>query len=580
MQARVALCAVYCGMFLGAGLTQVEASDAQGKKNIYSVAEDNGAGRINDSFSLSGRVLFYNWGGRGVLPSLPKEGSIIGTIRDSLDVDGNVKKHLDWSEDCDISGHVNFEYLSDSGAAYGADFQVMVPEVNSAVEVGKAFINRGSRAYVLTPYGKFSLGYQEGIESVRNGGFDDFIRGKDPTLLKYRLPLLKGDFFTNGAWQWLLSNSALLYPGLYSESMFRANNYLDYYGLQEHSKHYSKYFVNNLPLRITYQSPTLYGMKFGVSYSPTGYADDLSNAWLPEDSAIYEGPKPKAGDTLGIFGSLRSIEGKRAKDTLWGWWYDKVFKEKGKKGGVNFSRVIGNSLVYSPAYKNVLSALWSLNKVYSLGHDEVSLDLSVSAEYASSNSRSFLNSRISSKKGQPKGWFHDLAAVELSAAVGVRGFSAGGSYGYLGRSGYPMGPWEGEGMDISWGRNDARNVLKPSYYLAMGAGYKVGSFRIDGSYFYSNKGGYFTLARLSDLGLRVSYEMYRGESMRCVLFTQLHKIAASYSFATGFVEKRYCRYNTRDVYHRDVGYKDHGCAMVKPLKYDFGLMALGVKLVF
>ncbi|WP_249548520.1 hypothetical protein [Anaplasma phagocytophilum] len=49
------------------------------------------------------------------------------------------------------------------------------------------------------------------------------------------------------------------------------------------------------------------------------------------------------------------------------------------------------------------------------------------------------NSRASSKKGQPKGWFHDLAAVELSAAVGVRGFTAGGSYGYLGRSWLPYG---------------------------------------------------------------------------------------------------------------------------------------------
>ncbi|WP_458692798.1 APH_0404 family surface protein Asp62 [Anaplasma phagocytophilum] len=568
----MALCAVYCGMFLGAGLTQVEASDAQGKKNIYSVAEDNGAGRINDSFSLSGRVLFYNWGGKGMLPSLPKEGSIIGTIRDSLDVDGNVKKHLDWSEDCDISGHVNFEYLSDSGTAYGADFQVMVPEVNSAVEVGKAFINRGSRAYVLTPYGKFSLGYQEGIESVRNGGFDDFIRGKDPTLLKYRLPLLKGDFFTNGAWQWLLSNSALLYPGLYSENIFRANNYLDYYGLQEHSKHYSKYFVNNLPLRITYQSPTLYGMKFGMSYSPTGYADDLSNAWLPEDGRVYEGPKLKGENSLGVFGGVRFLEGRSG---VWRWWYENIYRKWREEKGRNFSRVIGNSLVYSPAYKNVVSALWSLGKVYSLGHDEVSLDLSVSAEYASSNSRSFLNL----KKGQPKGWFHDLAAVELSAAVGVRGFSAGGSYGYLGRSGYPMGPWEG--TEISWGRNDARNVLKPSYYLAMGAGYKVGSFRIDGSYFYSNKGGYFTLARLSDIGLRVSYEMYKGESMRCVLFTQLHKITTNYRFAKGFLERRDCgRNGTYEVYHRGNGYKEHKCSLVKPLKYDFGLVALGVKLVF
>ncbi|KDB56186.1 hypothetical protein O997_02025 [Anaplasma phagocytophilum str. MRK] len=56
-----------------------------------------------------------------------------------------------------------------------------------------------------------------------------------------------------------------------------------------------------------------------------------------------------------------------------------------------------------------------------MGHDEVRLDLSVSAEYASSSSRSFLNSRISSKKGQLEGWFHDLAAVGLSAVVGGLG---------------------------------------------------------------------------------------------------------------------------------------------------------------
>ncbi|SCV66715.1 hypothetical protein ANAPRD1_01232 [Anaplasma phagocytophilum] len=69
--------------------------------------------------------------------------------------------------------------------------------------------------------------------------------------------------------------------------------------------------------------------------------------------------------------------------------------------------------------------------------------------------------------------------------------------------------------------------------------------------------------------------------MRCVLFTQLHKITTSYRFAAGLLERRDCgRNGTYEVYHRDNGYKEHKCSLVKPLKYDFGLVALGVKLVF
>ncbi|MEH0831411.1 hypothetical protein R4I06_02330, partial [Anaplasma bovis] len=235
------------------------------------VARDYGGNNEGDAFSFNGRIMFYNWGDMADVPGKVKGGEW-PALRDFLRSKGR-EKGTSIGADCDFLGSMSMEYLSDTGTLYGVRFQLTIPEIANSIDEGKAIVNNGNSAFIVTPFGKFSVGYQEGVESAfadvgRKQGevFDDFVGGRDPTLMKYKLPLLKGDFFKSQEGQWLLHNSVILYPGLYSENIFRANNHLNYHG----SSRYSKYYVNSLPFRVSYQSPKVYGMRFGLSFSPWG----------------------------------------------------------------------------------------------------------------------------------------------------------------------------------------------------------------------------------------------------------------------------------------------------------------------
>ena len=570
---------VCCGAFLSVGSV---AAGADLSENRYASSITGGDAAVHGNggnFSFSGRVLLYNWGGAGRVPNFEKKVFWGGDLFRSTRAVGDIKSNLGWNSDFDFSGDVSFEYFGDGDVAYGADFQLLVPEVSDAVErEGKALVNRGSRVYALTPYGKFSVGYQEGVETARDGGFDDFIRGKDPSFMKYRLPLLKGDFFVNGAGQWLLNNSAILYPGLYSEAMFRSNNYLNYYGFEDQSRYYSKYFVNNLPFRISYQSPNFMGVRFGFSYSPSGYADDLFTAWLPRSVVgIASSPSKLLGDSerVPLGGGYRRIKRKYIAwlrhDEQRGFtrssWNDKSKKYPEKVWVHPVNNVLTDRrFSYAPAYKNILSSILSVNRVLYVGGDKVSVGFSLSGEYAASPSSRGIEDVI-----EPTGGFCDLFSAEFSAYGSVRGFSFGGTYGYLGKSGYPMGPWED--TNLSWDFDEiSGGTMAPSRYLVGGVGYSFGPFRIDSSYLMGTKGGYLVSVESRDLGARLSYELYRGEGLRCALFAQYHRVSARYTFSQGFVETlgRGAMYAGK---MSDDGKK-------KPLKYGYDLFGFGVKLAF
>ncbi|MDB1134974.1 porin [Candidatus Anaplasma sp. TIGMIC] len=574
MRTRLALCAISCFVSLGIGLGADATVNMPDEVDVFRTGEDVAAIDEGANFSFDGRVTFYNWGGVGKVPDIrmpdhvPSRPSIkhplLGNMRDAVNVVGEPeRRNLGWSGDCDFSGEMSFEYLGNSGVSYGADFQVLVPAVSSAIEVGKALVNRGSRIYLLSRIGKFSVGYQQGAESVKRSNFDDFIRGLDSTLLKYQLPLLKGDFFSHGGGQWWLSNTAILYPGLYSESISRSNNYLDYYGIDGQDRYYSKYFVNNLPLRIAYQSPSFFGMQVGLSYSPTGYAPDLFTAWLPEDARIMTlHDKRMSHPNLDVEVSFHKNISK-LQERMW-----LISKYLGKYRRV-YNRFAGRQYAYAPSYKSILGAAWSVKRVFRVGSHDVNVDLSLSSEYAPAGPKLHTEDVI-----VPEGWFRSLAAAEVSASVKVRGFSVGGSYGYLGKSGYPEGPWAG--TEVFWDEVESDDTLKPSSYVAVGAGYAIGPFRVDGAYFRSRKGGYLTLVNLSDLGMRMSYELYKGDGMRCVLFTQLHKVRADYRFSQGFTD----RWDYTPLIVSMGGGKSKGDRGIEPLRYDFGVLVFGVKLAF
>ena len=551
MRVLLASCVICCGAFLSVGSVATEVGESAA----------NGSG---GNFSFSGRVLLYNWGAAGRVPNFNR-GFFGGDLFASTRAKGDIKSNLGWNSDCDFSGDMSFEYLSDGGVAYGADFQLLIPEVSDAVEKeGKALVNRGSRVYALTPYGKFSVGYQEGVESTSGGSFDDFMRGKDPSFMKYRLPLLKGDFYVNGAGKWLLNNSAILYPGLYSESLFRSNNYLNYYGFEDQSRYYSKYFVNNLPFRISYQSPSFMGMSFGVSYSPSGYSDDLFTAWMPEAARGIASYEPETDKPVERYLKLGTEEMAKVKK--------RVFKDE-QKGTTDKGLVVYpmNSIradrlfSYAPAYKNILSSVWSMRRVLDVQGDRVGYGLSLAGEYASAP-----GGRVEGVI-EPTGGYRDLFAMEVSAYASARGLTLAGSYGYLGRSGYPMGKWED--TDFSWELDDVPGgTTEPSYYVVGGVGYSAGSVRVEASYFVSRKGGYFMRAESKDLGARLDYVLYSGDRMSCSLFAQYHRVATKYAFAQGMVETL----SRAKLSKMGIG----GDVVIDHLKYNYDLLAFGVKLVF
>ncbi|MGN7678172.1 MAG: hypothetical protein ACTJLL_00210 [Anaplasma sp.] len=548
MRILLAFCAICCGLsFFGSALAADSVSDplASGFPDGGAVLGD-GQGVVrggSDGFSFSGMLLFYSWGGRGVLPEFSHALGSGGSLRSVIEANTGISRNLGWSGDCDFTGRMAFEHVSDSGVLYGADFQLLIPEVEGAIEGGKAVVNRGSKIFALTPYGKFSVGYQEGVESsvtaiVSSAGdvHDDFVVGRDPAFVKYKLPTLEGDLFSNGGGQWWLRNVALLYPGLYSESIFRRNSRIDYYGLGEYSEQYSKKFVNNLPLRFSYQSPKVFGVRLGLSYSPSGYDKDLFRAWYYEDVAI--GPERPAGQQVG------AVAGGTAAATVAG---------EGSALQVPFQRILlSDGLLYAPAYRNVTSAALSFDHVLLKWGREIRVTASFAGEYAPADKNA-----MGASNGGPEGGFYDLMAFGTSAGVGVYDLDLGVGFGYLGRSGYPKGAWID--TDVNWSRGDVGPAWRPSYYWVGGIGYGFGPLRAELSYFSSVKGGYISAVQLSDFGVRVGYELYRSVDVKCSLFGQFHGVSMEYDFAKGLVGEG--------------GSGGH-------LSYGFEVFVFGVKLVF
>ena len=160
----------------------------------------------------------------------------------------------------------------DTGTKYGADFQVAIPSVKGRNFERKAALNRGSRIFAATQYGNFSVGYQEGVESIMKLDSSNIIAGDESNSWTQHLRGVLSE-----------KKNALGYPmypflfsaGLYSENVFRNDDNIE---LAANNKD----FINNLPLRMSYLSPSFMGLRFGVSYSPLGYKFDAFSTVLEQ----------------------------------------------------------------------------------------------------------------------------------------------------------------------------------------------------------------------------------------------------------------------------------------------------------
>ncbi|CEI85366.1 Uncharacterized protein ehr_00760 [Ehrlichia minasensis] len=206
---------------------------------------------------VSGQAISYMWA------SADKSDNI-------FDISGNMDNY---GMSYDAILRLGAEIKSgDSGTKYGADFQVAIPSVKGRNFERKAALNRGSRLFAATQYGNFSVGYQEGVESIMKLDSSNIIAGDESNSWTQHLRGVlseKKNALGYSMYPFLFS------AGLYSENVFRNDDNIDL-------TNGNKDFINNLPLRMSYLSPSFMGLRFGVSYSPIGYKFDAFSTVLEQ----------------------------------------------------------------------------------------------------------------------------------------------------------------------------------------------------------------------------------------------------------------------------------------------------------
>ncbi|AHC39285.1 porin [Ehrlichia muris] len=237
-----------------------------GNHNI-SNAENSFSGINNKVEAKGGRIKFagnmvsYGWYSGG---SSKNSEIVIRNKRFNIDIGGNVD-NIGAKHDGMLS--LGIDSKPDKyGIIYGVYSQIHIPHVAGKSFGNNAAFNRGSKIFAKTPYGDFSVGYQEGIESIIKLNAFSIIAGDNYNIwakhLRNILYDIKG---ASGYFVYCLN----FYSGLYSESFFRNSDNI-VTGVIVGA------FINNLPFRLSYQSQNFMGLRFGISYSPFGYDRELS----------------------------------------------------------------------------------------------------------------------------------------------------------------------------------------------------------------------------------------------------------------------------------------------------------------
>ncbi|WP_196492730.1 porin [Ehrlichia ruminantium] len=349
----------------------------------------------------------------------------------------------------EVSGIFNIKSISENpnlGISYGASLQIGIPAVkdNYFLPTVKAY-NRGAQLFIDSAYGNISAGYQEGIDSIMK--IDAFTIGSGDNSTAW----------TRNLWESSRVNDLIYYvfPGLYTENLFNGSESISFASV----RNLGRDFVNNLPFRISYQSPSFAGLKVAVSYAPLGYDQSLFENMSQNN---YEVDKltlppllssPLAGKVTAedkIDEVIRILSGGMELD-------DVKMKGVGSLDGVKF---------FGPNYKNIVNAGLS----YSHSFDNIDVQASIIAEYAPSSNVELLKKYSYSGPLIP---FHALSSVAIGTSVAYDNIIVAGSYGYLGKSGKPK----------------LYSYDKNTYYWTLGAKYTYDNASISTSYFRSSNLG-------------------------------------------------------------------------------------------
>ena len=331
-------------------------------------------------------------------------------------------------------------------AAYGADFSLVVPGGTGGSIVGYGRGATGSRVFFDAVYGNFSMGYQEGVETALKVDVLNSLPGA-----------------SSGSWgrhivRFLKYSDSVpfhVYPGLYSENLFRSMAWKD--GSKDPFSVRFKDVVTTIPLRLSYVSKGINGFRFGVSYAVAGYRDDLFK-----------------------WGDFQSSEVVSEIETL--------DDNNGNRPNVKAVRAIVTGeprFDLGPVYKNVLGA--------ALRYELLSHDTKVAFSFAVEHGNAKRHDKLSVSSDMSDGEFF-IEYDELAAySVGMEALHSGVlkigfNYGYLGKSGRPKAF---TGRSAKYGyvvRNVPYLNYRPSYYFASSLGYLWGSFSASVMCFVSRVG--------------------------------------------------------------------------------------------
>ncbi|AHX04277.1 hypothetical protein [Ehrlichia japonica] len=342
-----------------------------------------------------------------------------------------------------LDGVLNIKSInsnSDLGIYYGGNFQLAVPaiKIDNFMPSVKAY-NRGAQLFVESRYGNLSFGYQEGVESIMKVDASSIGAGDNSIAwLQYT-----GLSNLNEKMQ------CQLFPGLYSESIFNRSSH-NIISVKD------KDFINNLPFRISYQSPNYIGVRFGISYSPIGYDTNLFEHVSSYTIKQLELPPIMHGV------DLDSINKQSTSEEI-----INVFLKALKKQttqDVNIEGIVPSKTDFLQAcYENIVSA--GLSYIHSF--NDIDVQASVVGEHGYSN----IN-KLKSYNKYPS--VEELAAFAIGTSIAYRNVVVAGSYGYLGRSGY---------INTTYSASDSYYT----YYWNIGIKFIYNKASISTSCFKSNK---------------------------------------------------------------------------------------------
>ncbi|MCU7611568.1 porin [Anaplasma capra] len=398
--------------------------------------------------------------------------------------------------------HISAEGGNDAlGISYGGSLELDIPHVQRSEYVSfKQVGNRGASVFLNTRFGDLRAGYLEGVDALMKVDAFSIAAGDNSNLwMRYvnlrdiHDPLENSDAAVDLPSEMrkrYLENAFYLSTGLYSQSILEGGNRFSRGALSPcHGT--SLNLVNAMPFRFSYTSPSLGGLRLGVSYSPFGYDEDkVTRAHVARKLVTVPNPDGILGLNLGLRGNAGTpVEVRNAR-----------------------SRYI------MPLYEHVVNVAVTY-KAYIGGMD---FKVSAVSEYAKSKTE-LLSEHVSFAR------MDDMRNVALGGMLGYKNLKLAASYGYLGAIDRVNNMYDYDENSGKFALNDQDKVLiktESTSFWTIGGGYEYDRAYISVVYRGSNYSG----NELDEIAFGAEYYLSSDASrVDCSIFANHHYFRAQSS---------------------------------------------------